>query len=107
MGVIGLHVKSRDRVAELGYWIGVPYWGRGYATEAARAVMSHGFEDLGLNRIYAGYFARNNASGNIMRKLGMTHEGTLRQHHCKWGEFVDVVMYGILADEWEELKIEN
>ena len=99
-GLIGLHVKPRDHAAEIGYWVGVPYWGRGYATEAARAVLRFGFEDLGLNKIYAGYFARNEASGNVMRKLGMRHEGTLRQHHCKWGEYVDVVMYGILAGEW-------
>ena len=99
-GVIGLRVKRDDDIAEIGYWIGVPYWGRGYATEAAAAVVRYGFEKLALNKIYAGYFARNEASGKVLRKIGMKREGTLRQHHKKWGEYVDVEFMGILREEW-------
>ncbi|MGZ8710753.1 MAG: GNAT family N-acetyltransferase, partial [Thermoanaerobaculia bacterium] len=57
----------------------------------------YGFEELGLNKIYAGYFSRNPASGAVLRKIGMTYEGTLRQHHRKWGEYVDVEFYAILT----------
>ncbi len=58
---------------------------RGYCTEAAEAVVWYGFEVLGLNRIYACHFKRNPASGRVVRKIGMTHEGCLRQHVKKWG----------------------
>ena len=99
-GGIGLRVQRDFDRAEIGYWIGVPYWGRGYATEAVAAVIRFGFEELNLNRIYAGYFSRNSASGRVMAKNGMTYEGTLRQHVKKWGEVVDIVYYGILREEW-------
>ena len=100
VGVIGLHLNRQDNRAELGYWIGVPFWGRGYATEAATEVVRYGFEELGLNKIYAGYFSRNPASGNVLRKIGMRHEGTLRQQHRKWGEYVDVEFYALTRDEF-------
>ena len=98
--MIGLHLNRQDNRAELGYWIGVPFWGRGYATEAATEVVRYGFEELGLNKIYAGYFSRNPASGNVLRKIGMRHEGTLRQQHRKWGEYVDVEFYALTRDEF-------
>jgi RimJ/RimL family protein N-acetyltransferase len=100
VGVIGLRVSHDDDRAEIGYWIGVPYWGRGYASEAAAAVVRYGFEELGLNKIYAGYFSRNPASGAVLRKIGMRYEGTLRQHHKKWGEYVDVEFYAILRADF-------
>ncbi len=101
VGGIGLSVDEQHKRAELGYWVGVPYWGRGYATEAAREMLRHGFEDLGLNRIFAGVFGGNHTSANVLRKIGMKHEGTLRQHYLKWGEFLDDECYGILAVEWK------
>jgi ribosomal-protein-alanine N-acetyltransferase len=98
-GGIGLHPDMQHLRAELGYWIGVPYWGNGYATEAARAVVRHGFEQFGLNRIFASHFKDNQASGNILRKIGMKHEGCMRQAILKWGNFIDVEMYSILREE--------
>lgn len=100
VGACGLVVKREDDIAEIGYWIGMPYWGRGYATEAVAAVIRYGFEELGLNKIYAAHFVRNPESGKVMRKLGMRHEGTLRQQHKKWGEYQDEELYGILRSEW-------
>ena len=100
-GAAGLIVKRADDAAEIGYWIGVPYWGRGYASEAAAALVRYGFEELNLNRIFAAYFARNAASGNVLRKIGMKHEGTLRQGAKKWGEYQDLEMYAILRGEWK------
>src|SRR2546430_6629313 len=87
IGCVGLHVKAENDNGEIGYWIGVPYWGSGYATEAAGVVLRYGFETLSLNRIYAMHFARNPASGRVLQKLGMRHEGTLRQHVKKWDEY--------------------
>ena len=99
VGTVGLHVKRDHDHAELGYWIGVPYWGRGYATEAAAAIVRFGFETLSLNRIMAMHFSRNPASGRVLQKIGMRHEGTFRQHFRKWDEYVDLECYGLLRSD--------
>lgn len=101
-GGVGLRLDTEHQHAELGYWIGVPYWGNGYATEAARAMLCHGFEALKLHRIWATHFKPNSASGKILVKLGMRYEGCMREHVCKWGQFVDLECYGILRSEWEK-----
>ena len=98
-GGMGLHPDAAHKRAELGYWIGVPYWGNGYATEAAKAVVRHGFQYAGLNRIFAAHFKHNVASGNVLRKVGMKYEGCMREHIFKLGEFVDLELYAILRDE--------
>jgi len=100
IGGIGLTVDKQNEVAELGYWIGKPYWNQGYCTEAAQAVLRYGFEVLGLNRIQARHFTRNPVSGRVMQKIGMNHEGHLRQAVKKWGKFEDWESYGILRSEW-------
>ncbi len=98
-GVMGLHANPDHKRAEIGYWIAVPYWGRGYATEAARAVVRFAFDGLGLERVFAEVFSRNPASARVLQKVGMRHEGTHRRHIVKWGESIDVEAYGILRDE--------
>lgn len=99
-GGIGLQINRDHRHAELGYWIGVPFWGRGYATEAASAVIDCGFRQLGLHRIYASHSTNNPRSGRVLQKIGMRHEGTQRNHVLKWGEFLDLEMYGMLAEDF-------
>ncbi len=101
VGGIGLSIDERHMHAELGYWIGVPYWGKGYATEAAREMVRHGFEELKLNRIFAGVFTGNPASEQVLKKIGFKHEGTLRQHFSKNGRYLDDECYGILATDWK------
>lgn len=100
VGCIGLRIKRDYDHAELGYWIGYPYWGQGYCTEAGQAVIEYAFTELGVNRIHATHFSRNPASGRVMEKLGMHREGMLRQHVKKWGQYEDIVNYGLLKDEW-------
>ena len=100
LGSIGLSLNARDNNGELGYWIGVPYWGKGYSTEAAQEMVRYGFEDLGLPRIHANHFGSNPASGRVMQKVGMRYEGTRREHCEKWGEYEDCMEYGLLASEW-------
>lgn len=100
IGSIGLNLKQLDQQAELGYWIGKPYWGSGYATEAAHALLNFGFTSLGLNRIHARHITRNPASGRILEKLGMTKEGVLRQATRKWDVFEDLAVYGLLREEY-------
>lgn len=101
MGAIGIHPNGDGFRAELGYWIGVDYWGQGYMTEAVRRVIQYGFEDMGLERIDAWHFMHNPASARVMQKAGMTFEGIMRQHLRKWDEFVDVGGYSILRSEFE------
>ena len=100
VGAIGLHSKPDHDRAEIGYWIGLPFWGKGFATEAASAVLRHAFETLSLHRIYAMHFTRNPASGRVLQKIGMRHEGSLRHHLKKFGEYIDVELYGIVRDDW-------
>lgn len=97
IGSIGLRdLDPEHSQAELGFWIGRPWWGRGYATEAAREVVRFGFDELGLNRIYAHHMARNPAAGRVLRNVGMQHEGVLRERVRKWDVYEDVVLYAIL-----------
>jgi RimJ/RimL family protein N-acetyltransferase len=101
VGATGLTLNPVHERAELGYWIGRPFWGCGYGTEAARAVVAFGFRTLGLSRIHASYLTRNPASGRIMEKIGMRPEGILRRHVRKWDLFEDLAVYGILREEFE------
>ncbi len=107
IGAIGLEIVSRFQRAELGYWIGKPYWGNGYCTDAGRLVLEYGFSNLNLNRIHAHHFKRNPASGRVLQKLGMIHEGFARQHVKKWDVFEDIELYGLLKEEWEEKRKER
>lgn len=99
VGAMGLRLECEGRRGNVGYWIGVPYWGRGYCTEALRAVLAFGFGELGLERIYAAHMSENPASGRVMQKAGMRHEGSLRRHLWIRGRLVDVELYGVLAAE--------
>ncbi len=100
IGNIGLRLDPAQDNAEMGYWIGKPYWGQGYGTEAAAAVIRYAFEELELNRVYASHFTRNPASGRILQKIGMIHEGRLRQQVKKWEAYEDLEHYGILKSEY-------
>jgi [ribosomal protein S5]-alanine N-acetyltransferase len=102
LGAIGLRLNQQHRRAEMGYWMGKPYWGQGYTTEAARALLAFGFNELDLNRIYASYLVRNPASGRVMEKMGMRHEGLLRQHVYKNGRYEDLATCAILRSEFEQ-----
>ena len=99
VGAINLRLELGHHRGELGYWIGEPFWGRGYATEAVCAVIEYGFLTLGLNRIEARHLSRNPASGRVMQKAGMRHEGQQRQHVHKNGRFEDLEYYGILRSD--------
>jgi len=99
IGAIGLSPEPDHDRAELGYWIGVPFWGRGFATEAARAMVRFAFDEQALHRVTATVFSRNAASARVLEKIGMQCEGKLRQHFKKWGEYVDVDFYAIIRGD--------
>lgn len=94
VGAVGLRLEPEHSRAEIGYWIGVPFWGRGVASEAARAVVEYGLGGAGLHRVYAYHFARNPASGRVLQRAGMVREGVQRGHIRKWDVFEDSVLYG-------------
>lgn len=100
LGTVGLLINKEHDRAEMGYWIGKDYWGKGYCTEAAVAVLEYGFESLGLNRIFANHFKGNGASGRVMQKIGLNYEGSRRGHIKKWGQYKDIVSYGLLREEY-------
>ena len=103
IGGIEFRLDRENESGELGYWIGKPYWNCGYATEAARAVVAYGFEVLKLNRVHAKHFKRNAASRRVLEKIGMCYEGCLRQHVKKWGNFEDIIGYGMLKADYGSL----
>lgn len=83
VGSIGLHFHSdlatEADEAELGYWLGVPYWGQGLVPEAAREMLRHAFEDLGLARVWCGYYDGNEKSRRVQEKLGFAHQWTTEE----------------------------
>lgn len=90
-----------DRTAEIAFIFGEKaYWGRGYAFTAARMLIAHGFDKLNLRRIHCGTASTNTAMQKLAHKLGMREEGKRRQALFLNGEYVDVVEYGLLKDEW-------
>jgi ribosomal-protein-alanine N-acetyltransferase len=96
IGGVGLRVEKQHHHAELGYWLGVPFWGHGYATEAAADILRYGFDCVTVSR-----HLPNQASGRILKKIGMKYEGCHREHLLKWDRFVDSELYGMLRREWE------
>ena len=102
IGTIDFCENDKDaRAAEIGYQFGKAWWGNGYATEALRAVIDHCFQEVGLNRLWADHNALNIASGKVLLKAGMQHEGTFRQCYVRKGEMVDKLSYAILKEDWE------
>ncbi|HAR41803.1 MAG TPA: GNAT family N-acetyltransferase [Bdellovibrionales bacterium] len=102
IGAIDLIINERQSKAELGYWVGVPYWNKGYCTEAAATIIRFGFDSLNLHKISARYIASNPASGEVMKKIGMKQEGYLREELVRNGRREDMVVYGILKAEFQE-----
>lgn len=82
--------------AELGYWFAREAWGKGYATEASRAILAFGFDQLKLHRIWGKCHERNPASARVMEKLGMSREGTLHEHVWLRDHYRTSHLYAIL-----------
>jgi RimJ/RimL family protein N-acetyltransferase len=99
-----MYPSGKHRRGEIGYAILPEYAGRGYATEGGRALLSIGFDVLGLHRIEAQCDARNVASARVMARLGMQPEAHLRQNEFVKGEWTDEILYGMLAEDWAQLN---
>jgi len=98
IGLLTLIIKNHQK-GELGYGIGVEYRGRGYATEAARALIQYGFTVLKLHRIQAIASSGNPSSIKVMERLGMQPEGRLREANRRDGEWFDLLYYGIIETD--------
>ena len=99
VGVVSLAISANDANAELGYWIGLPFWNRGYATEAAQTLVDWGMVALRLDRIVARYFVRNPASARVLQKLGMKRDETRNESIEKNGRLEEFARYTLLASE--------
>ena len=104
VGAISLMIKREHQRAELGYWIALDCWNRGYATEASEKLIDFGFDVLRLHRIEARHFLRNPASGRVMQKVGMKEEGVERDYVLKWNRFESLAVYSILEPEWRAAR---
>jgi RimJ/RimL family protein N-acetyltransferase len=100
IGLIGLMCLDHQQ-GLIGWGVNVAYRGRGYATEGARALITHGFSELGLHRIYAKTSNANTASWRVMGRLGMRCEAQLREAEFRDGAWIDVLIYAVLAGEWQ------
>lgn len=87
--------------AELGYFFLRDHWGKGYAVEAAEALLDFAFGPLGLHRVWGKCHTGNAGSARVMEKLGMTREGTIREHAWMRDHWRSSYLYGILAGEWK------
>ncbi|MFO7792975.1 MAG: GNAT family protein [Candidatus Saliniplasma sp.] len=103
IGLISLlDIDHRIGNAEIGLWIIPDFWKKGYGTEASELMVDYGFKELNLHRIFAGAFRNNPGSSKIWEKLGFEKEGVSRDVDFVDGEYVDLINYSILEEEWEE-----
>ena len=102
--IAAVHINDDTRWAEIGYCIGKHWWRRGFMTEALGAVISFFFEEVGMQRIQATHDPRNPNSGAVMRKCGMTYEGTLRRFARNNQGICDSAIYAIVREEQDADK---
>lgn len=101
VGLAQVIIHSVDwRCAEIGYTVHPDHWGCGYGTAIARLVVDYAFRELDMHRVQATCDPRNVASARILRKVGMTHEGTLRHTMQLRDGWRDSHMFSVLEDEW-------
>jgi len=98
-------MTERDDECELGYWIGRPFWGRGYVPEAAREILRHGFEELGMTTIWCGYYDGNQKSKRVQEKLGFVYHHTCNEVPVPLMGEVRVGHTNVMTKQrWEELN---
>ena len=99
-------MTKRDDECELGYWLGQPFWGRGYMPEAARELLRHGFEELGMTKIWCGYYDGNVKSKRVQEKLGFVFHHTCAEVPVPLLNETRVGHTNILTKEhWEENQV--
>jgi RimJ/RimL family protein N-acetyltransferase len=99
LGSIGINSRGSYGRCSVGYWLAPPYWRQGVMKEALRAVLKHGFENLGVVKFEADVFVDNIASAALLESLRFTREGTVRKAVLKRGVWVDEHLYGLLPED--------
>lgn len=102
VGEISLGFATAHDRAEIGFWIGRPWWGRGYARGAIDLLLGWTFAQRGLHRVTARTLGDNPRAATLLSRLGFAHEGLLREHQYHWGRFRDVALWGLMARDWCE-----
>lgn len=101
LGNCGIRINDAElREANIGYELNPAVWGRGYATEAATAILRFGFTELHLHRVWADCVADNTGSAHVLEKLGMRREAHFREHQYYRDRWWDTLIYAVLESEW-------
>lgn len=102
VGRIGMHhINRQNKIGEIGYWLADGLQGRGIITKSCKALINHGFTELGLNRIEIKCGVGNDKSRAIAEKLQFKPEGILRQAELLNGKFIDLYLYAMIKEEWQ------
>lgn len=105
VGVCGvLNISGTPRRGELGYWVGVPYWNRGYASHAARELVRTVFVEYEIEELHSSCLVRNAASFRVLEKTGFRHVGYGAHPDSKWGPHDRFAMFELTKREWEQLQ---
>lgn len=105
IGAIALMaIDWKNKNAELGYWLGKRYWGKGFTTEAVKLILRFAFEKLKLRRIHAFSFEENIASRRVLEKCGFKLEGIMREGRYKDGRWHNMLIFGLLKQEYMKNK---
>jgi len=102
MSLMDIDPKSKN--AEIGYWLGEDYWRKGFGGESLEIALDFAFGELKLEKVWAKTRSKNTASRGLLEKMGFKQEGHLRRHFFDGNEYIDRVLYGILRDEYYNLR---
>ncbi|WP_370295566.1 GNAT family N-acetyltransferase [Rossellomorea marisflavi] len=103
-GTIVIRRNNEHNAGELGYWVGREFWGRGHATSAMETILSFGFRDLALNRMWAMVRDSNKGSRNVLEKTGFVEEARLRQARRRGSDFEDCLLYAITRRDYQSIE---
>jgi len=112
IGMVGIiRISKKHRQAEIGYWLGKKFWGKGIATEAVLLILEYCFKNLKLHRVCARVMHPNLASAKLLEALGFKKAGGLRDDLKQRGRWMDTILYGLLRQEYKlpakKIRIEN
>lgn len=105
VGAVGLAVSPAENAAEIGYWVGVPFWNKGIATEATAAVIDYGFSQLQLRKLSAWHLLRNPSSGRVMQKAGMRRDEDSQRTIKKNSRVESLTSCFLLREDWESQRV--
>ncbi|MBM3199472.1 GNAT family N-acetyltransferase [Candidatus Woesearchaeota archaeon] len=101
VGVIDLFkIDWKNKNAELGYWLGKKYWGKGLMTESVKLMLGFAFEDLNLHKVKADLFENNHGSKKVLEKSGFNLEGKIKEGRFRYGKWQNELVYGVLSKDY-------